>query len=386
MTTKALEERPDQITIRNLMKLPSYFISGVKYHAAGHIYVPKPLYATLHVTHRCNSRCVMCSDWKNQGEGKELTTVEIERIFSNPLFHSVEKFALSGGEPTLRENLIETVETVLDCCPQIKETALLTNGLEPNIVEEKVKGLLALSKFRGPIKLMVQVSLDGYGDIHEKVRRVPRAFERATETIKVLKRLQLETPFYLCVTCVVQSLNLSNLVRLSEFGKELGIPINFVPVDLRIASVGCSVEYATPESSLKLTDDQLKALKVLFENQLKSDLKPSNRSFWREYFHIVNGEKRRMPCFLRYHYVGVDCDGTLYMCTRDGSYSYGSALETPPDKLWYSEKAEEMRKRVGKYSCRTCTSGCDTAFSLRLEFFYYAGFLLREKAEQLVGK
>ena len=48
MTTKALEERPDQITIRNLVKLPSYFISGVKYHAAGHIYVPKPLYTILY--------------------------------------------------------------------------------------------------------------------------------------------------------------------------------------------------------------------------------------------------------------------------------------------------------------------------------------------------
>ena len=197
------EVRQDRIKKKNLLKLPLYFARGVKYHAAGHIYTPKPVSVCLNVTRRCNSRCVMCSDWKRQDSVKELTVTEIGEIFRNSLFDSVENFSLSGGEPTLREDLVEIAQTVLDSCPQIKEMSLFTNGLEPTIVVEKVQGILALPNYKSLSRLTVSISLDGYGDTHQKIRRFPQAFERATETIKRLKQLQRNTPFHLCPTCVV---------------------------------------------------------------------------------------------------------------------------------------------------------------------------------------
>lgn len=382
MKTKALDAKPDQVTARNLLKLPFYFARGARYHAAGHIYTPKPVTAGLRVTRRCNSRCVMCSDWKRQGQEKELTLSEIRGILSNPLFDSIEKFGISGGETMLREDLAQIAEIVLDSFPKIKIMSVLTNGLEPDLVIKRVKELLALTGLKRVDTFAVSVSIDGYGDTHEEIRRVPRAFERVSETIKRLKELQHETPFYLCSNCVVQPLNITGLVQHSDFGREVGLPITFGPV----WACDLFVEGAAAQSALRLTENQVKELRILFEGQMESRLLPSNLPFWREYFKIVGGEKRRLPCHLPYLGANLDSDGTLYLCPADSSLVYGSVLDTPADELWYSDKAKKIRERAKKYFCPTCTICCDLAFCLGQEFFYYARFLLREKARRLLGK
>ena len=382
MKTEDQEMRPDQITIKNLMKVPYYVARGVRYHAAGRLYTPKPLYAALHITRRCNSRCVMCSEWESPGDRRELTPTEIGEIFNNPLFGSVEKFVFSGGEPALREDLVQIAETVLVSCPRIKEMVLLTNGLEPSLVVERAKELLSLADRRRLDKFAVSVSLDGHGETHEKIRRVPRAFERVSETIERLKALQCEKPFYLGSVCVVQPLNVSNLVHVSDYCQELGLPITFVPVwggDL-------FVKDAASQRALRLTEEHLRELKSVFDHQIQERLMPANLPFWREYFSIVSGEKRRLPCFLLHHYVRLDSDGMLCSCYADSSLVYGSLVDTPPDELWYSDKARELRRRVEKYLCPSCTIYCDLAFCFSQEFFYYAKFLIKEKSRRLLGK
>lgn len=374
-----METGPSQITIKNLLRLPSYFISGVRYHTAGHIYTPKPLYGTLHVTGHCDSKCIMCSVWRKRANERELTLAEIRYIFENPLFKSVKKFSLSGGEPTLREDLVQVTDTVLDCCPQTSEMVLQTNGLEPARVVQRVKEVLELPRLQKLEKFAISVSLDGYGDIHEKIRRVPHAFERTTETIRKLKELRRTTPFYLCSTCVVQPLNLGDLGRIADFGRELELPIIFSPV--------CLSDYlvygAESKESLSLKDNRLKELKAVFKEQIESRLMPSNLPFWRDYFSIAEGKKRRLPCYLCHYCANVESDGMLWMCVADKSLVYGSALDTPVDKLWYSAKAREIRRRAEKYICPNCSICCDLAFAFRLEFFYYTGFFLREKSRNL---
>jgi len=365
-----------------MLKVPSYFISGVKYHAAGRIYTPKPLYGTLHVTGHCDSKCIMCSNWRKRINERELTLAEIRHIFGNSLFKSVEKFSISGGEPTLREDLAQVADTILDCCPQIREMVLQTNGLEPARAVQRVKEVLALPRLRKLETFAISVSLDGYGDIHEKIRRVPHAFERATETIRKLKELQRTTPFYLCSTCVVQPLNLSGLVRMSDFGRELELPIIFSPVCVS----DYLVDSADSKEALRLKGDRLKELKAVFEEHLKSRLMPSNLPFWQEYFSIAEGKKRRLPCYLCHYCANVESDGMLWMCVADNSLVYGSALDTPVDKLWYSDKAKELRRKAEKNICPTCSICCDLAFAFRLEFFYYAGFLLQEKSKGLFSR
>jgi radical SAM protein with 4Fe4S-binding SPASM domain len=371
---------------RELPRLPYYFLSGIKYHAAGLLYTPKPLYATLHLTKKCNSRCVMCLDWRTPPDEKELTREEITKIFKNPLFSSVEKFALTGGEPTLREDLVEIAETVLDSCPGIKELALLTNGLETSSVIKKAVELMKLPKLAGSNKLTIQVSLDGYGEVHEKVRRVPDAFHKASETIKLLKSLKSQTPFNLCITCVVQPFNLDNLVQMAKFGQDIGVAINFIPVDLILLSSNHKAEVSNDAISLQMSPDQFKQLNKLLDNEIKPYLKPSNLPFWKEFLRINEGKKRRLPCFILRHYAGIQSDGKMYFCARaTAPHTLGDLRVESPDRIWFSARASQMRNNVENEICQTCTSMCDTAFALRHEFFYYSRFMLVTNTRYLFG-
>ena len=371
--------RSAPITVSNLMKVPLYLARGIRYHATGRIYTPKPVYLNLRVTQRCNSKCVMCSDWKSQNSSSELTVAQIGEALRNPLFSSVEKFALSGGEPMVREELVQIAEAALDSCPRINEMLLLTNGLEPDLVMKRTRELLALHNRYGLKKFAVSVSIDGYGGVHEKIRRVPQAFERVSETIKRLKELQRDTPFYMGLVCVIQPLNVSDLVRLSDFVKELGLPITFVPV----YAGDHFVKDPREQDALRFTAEQLDELKLIFKQRIESRLMPADVPFWREYFAIVDGQKRKMPCFLCYHYARLDSDGNLYSCYIDSSSVYGSVLDTPPDRLWFSEKTKKTRKRIERDFCPRCTIHCDMAYSFSQEFFYYAKFLLKEKSGEL---
>ena len=160
------------ITLENFLRLPRYFAQGIKYHAAGHIYTPRPVYAALHVTRRCNARCIMCSDWKKQNSDEEMSLTEIKETFGNPLFSSLEKFALTGGEAKIKENLAEIAQTVLESCPQIKEMSLrrklskIADYLEENKIcnKDELRGVRSLVNKRNHV-LSVD-SLNAY--VHNK--------------------------------------------------------------------------------------------------------------------------------------------------------------------------------------------------------------------------
>ena len=373
--------RADQITAGNLLKLPSYVASGIKYHAAGRLYTPKPLYSSLRVTRRCNSKCIMCPDWTRRVDAKsELSIHEISEVYRNPLFGSLKRIGLSGGEPTLREDLVEIAQVVLELCPSITEMVLTTNGLEPGLVIEKVGRLLELRERGRLSRFSVVVSLDGYGDIHEKVRRVPRAFERVSETLKRLKELQLKKQFELYSTCVVQPSNIDNLVQLAKFGCELGLPISYIPVRIIDSRMGG----VSQRDLSALPDEQLRKLRAVFEDELQHYLRPPGVLLWREYFKIVGGGKRRLPCYLLYYFAEVDSDGTLRVCVQRNSLDYGNVRVESPDRIWYSEKAREIRRKARELLCPSCDACCDVSFALAQEFFFYSSFLLAERARKLL--
>lgn len=368
-TNKATGERVGQIIRENLLRTPFYIGRGIKYHSAGRIYTPKPVVFTLGVTRRCNARCVMCSIWRTK-PGKELTVDEIQEIFSNPLLNRLRTVILSGGEPTLRDDLAQIVQSILHTNPRITEIGLITNALEPSLVRQKVKDILDLPVYSMLKRFAIEVSLDGYQDIHEKIRGVSKAFDKVNKTIKLLKDMQLNSSFDIHLHCVVQRLNVGSLPQISNFARAMRLPINFVPVAQALGNKDDFKEGLMP------SDGQLRELRDFFSRQTEYNIKLATIAFWQDYFRIIRGEKRRIPCALVYHSLSMTPEGDLFIC-GNASLVYGNVHNAPIDEIWYSQEAERIRKRAKEYICPACAMSCNTSFSLSCEFFYYAGFLLK---------
>lgn len=84
-------------------------------------------YLRLSVTDRCNLYCLYCKV-PELPRPEKLTLPEIARIVRSAAKLGVRKVRLTGGEPTLRSDIVDITKTVRDT-PGISEIVMTTNGL-----------------------------------------------------------------------------------------------------------------------------------------------------------------------------------------------------------------------------------------------------------------
>jgi len=149
----------------------------------------QPSYCTYTVTFRCNFKCVMCDSWKKPF-ADELTLPEIARIFEE--IGRLDVIKISGGEPFVRADLAEIINTIDDACaPEFIH--ITTNG---SLRERTLKTIAAI---RAKRKLHLKVSIDAVGAHHDDVRGFRGAYESALETVRSLAELRREHGFVLAV-------------------------------------------------------------------------------------------------------------------------------------------------------------------------------------------
>src|SRR5436305_915017 len=88
-------------------------------------------YLRISVTDRCNLRCVYCMPLEGLRflPGPELLTpAEIERVVRAAVAVGFRKFRLTGGEPTVRADLVEIVERMA-AIQGVGDIAMTTNAL-----------------------------------------------------------------------------------------------------------------------------------------------------------------------------------------------------------------------------------------------------------------
>jgi MoaA/NifB/PqqE/SkfB family radical SAM enzyme len=133
----------------------------------------------LFVTGKCNAKCAMCFYSGDMDTKKpDLTFDEIKKISETA--GEFNRLWLSGGEPTLREDLPEILELFYKN-NKIKDINFPTNGLMPDRIVEWIY------KFRRncpDCSITVSVSLDGFEETHDIQRGVPGNFYKALETLK----------------------------------------------------------------------------------------------------------------------------------------------------------------------------------------------------------
>lgn len=181
-------------------------------------YFKRDLFQVIyHVTFKCNSRCTFCFNWKdlNQNKEKELSLEEINKIsLSMPNF---EWLLLSGGEPSLRMDLVEIVG-IFYKNNKIKHLTFPSNGLLPERTFEIVKKLL--DNYRN-LTINLSFSLDSLGVAHDELRGVKGCYEKVMESYRLLQPLRKNKNLNLKFNSVVGNMNYTGLENLIKKIKEL---------------------------------------------------------------------------------------------------------------------------------------------------------------------
>jgi polysaccharide pyruvyl transferase WcaK-like protein/sulfatase maturation enzyme AslB (radical SAM superfamily) len=310
----------------------------------------KPIVLQIPITHACDSRCNMCGIGASQNDARDINPEELGKILADPLFSEVESIGFNGGEPTLRDDLIPLLEQCLRNLPKLARVNLITNGIQRERIFRIVSGIDAFLKSRGK-SFNLSVSLDGIGRLHDLNRGVDGNFESAVGLMEDL----LKAGVYVWAGATLTPVTVYSADDLVELFEKLGLPYYEFRLAVPIKRLAVPTK-AMPRynllSYLKFNPDQLFHVTQFFHRMAETGYgkgdRATYRSIWR---HLAFGEPRSAGCLWKSNGLTLDAAGDLSWCSVESDI-IGSALTTPPGRLWREGQPE--RERILRDKCATC--------------------------------
>ncbi len=144
-------------------------------------------YLRLSLTDRCNFRCSYCSVSNYEDGDRILSRAEIRRVVAAFAGLGVRRVRLTGGEPTLRREVVE-IAADIRATPGIEEVALTTNGhrLRELSVRLRDAGVLALNVSLDTLDAATLVRVSGRGArLHEVLDGIDAAAAAGFGSLKL---------------------------------------------------------------------------------------------------------------------------------------------------------------------------------------------------------
>ena len=170
---------------------------------------------------RCNCRCLMCDIWRSRTRD-ELAPDAVAQWLNEWRHLGVQRVVLSGGEALMHSQLWELCALFQQAHIGI---TLLSTGL---LLERHAARIVEYCDD-------VVVSLDGPREVHDRIRNVPRAFERLARGVAAVNTAAAARGATVSVSgrCTVQKQNYRHLRAVVQASHEIGLSrISFLAADV----------------------------------------------------------------------------------------------------------------------------------------------------------
>ena len=304
---------------------------------------------------RCNCQCVMCDIWLNNQHKQEISREDLAKHLDVFKKFNVRQVVFSGGEALMHSNLWILCELLKEL--KIEITLLSTGLLLRRHAEEVIRW-----------SDEVVVSLDGSREIHNKIRNIPRAYERLAEGVKALK--SINSNFRLTARCVIQGANFFDLPNIIKAAHEINVDqISFLAVDVSSTAFNRSIPWGNERiAEIALSPKQITEFQKVVKStssQYSADFRdgfisesPDKLHRLPQYFAALNRNMDFPEIFCNAPWVStfIEADGTVRPCFFHRSL--GNIQEKPLDDILNSNKAVNFRRSLDVKTnpiCRKCT-------------------------------
>jgi sulfatase maturation enzyme AslB (radical SAM superfamily) len=257
--------------------------------------------------------------------------------------------------------------------PRLRKIGINTTGLTPHRAIPMLTRIVEFCAEKG-LLISIRVSLDGIGDVHEQVRHVKRAFDKATQTIDAMQALAAKHDnFQFGVAATIFGTNMADAENILSWArtKDLDIVFNmlrFTDAMLHNKELEDSIGFKTQEEAF---------MRKFFLERVQEESVLSGQAFM--YLHyadmIANGYHRTMPCPFQTQGLLLNPYGDLHYC--ENSQKLGNVLESPADALYYEAENLAHRQHLIERTCPTCLSPCQVNVGAMKQVVPYARFLRR---------
>lgn len=303
----------------------------------------KPIVLNLNIIDTCNSRCVMCNIWK-QNETLEITVEQLKTVLSDSLFSDLKHIGVTGGEPTLREDLPEVYQAIIETLPNIVGLSIITNSIESDDVIAKISKIKAICQ-QNNVSFSAMISLDGVGNVHDQVRGIKGNFEKS---IKVLTYLKEELKIPVSFGCTISKVNAWDADDLLHYAKVHNIYGRF-----RIAESINRLYNQNRGKVIRNFDEEETYNLLLFFEKLKRTYE-KNETYQRTYSsiqNVLNGGKRIIGCPYHKNGIVLGSKGQLSYCAPK-SKEIGNAINQSALEIY--ELNFDEKERILKENCSDC--------------------------------
>ena len=200
------------------------------------------------VTDRCNYRCVYCRTGNEGAQFAELPHADYLRMIRLFVSLGVEKVRLTGGEPLLRNGLLELIREIAKLrtlSGDPLDIALTTNG-------HLLAGLAQPLKDAGLSR--ITVSMDAVDpETFSAITRVPRSFDRVLAGVRAATAAGLGPVKVNCV--LLRGFNDSQIEAFADFSRRENVIVRFIEwMPLEEPSAGGFGRNWTPEAVVTLDE------------------------------------------------------------------------------------------------------------------------------------
>jgi MoaA/NifB/PqqE/SkfB family radical SAM enzyme len=308
-----------------------------------------PVNITVSVSYRCNSRCKTCNVWLLPND--DLTLEEWDRVFES-LGKAPYWFTFSGGEPTLRKDLPDMVESAYrHCHPGIIN--IPTNGIQDKVIPDRIERVLQVAP---KSEVIINLSLDGVGLKHNEVRGVRNNWSRAMSTYASLKELKSRYKnLTLGIHTVISNFNVDSFAELCEYVQRELKPDSYITEiaeeRVELDTVGLAIT-PTAERYTVAIDTLLESMR----DKKLTGVAEVTQAFRRRYYEIVKRTLREqrqiIPCMAGVASAQIAPNGDVWTCCvraqsmgnlREHNYDFGS--------VWRTARAQELRRSIKAREC-----------------------------------
>jgi MoaA/NifB/PqqE/SkfB family radical SAM enzyme len=308
----------------------------------------RPYYAHFQVTRRCNFRCPSCQVWRDESYAKGLSLDDIALLAKNLRQIGVQSVALTGGEVTLRKDILEIVEIFRQENLLIRfqtNAFLLTEGMIERLFRAGVADFY--------------ISLDSMeADIYNRINGMTRqgTFDRVLENIEHVAKISKRFGANLFLTTVLRSDNLDAVESLQAYSEKLGALIGFY--GLEVGGEDDPLNIRSNEQELRGTQESRNLIAAAFKKLIDLPKSKKNNFFvsnkilndYNQYFSDPDCNMK-WSCQAGKLYLEILPEGTVAVCNATPTIP-GYNFRNLPEL--YSDSARE--DIFNKY--RTTCSGC----------------------------
>ncbi|CAN2042297.1 Radical SAM protein [Candidatus Magnetomoraceae bacterium gMMP-15] len=298
-----------------------------------------PLKVQIEITHRCNSRCKSCGFWRQKAMD-ELSIDQWKIVLKDIKKIGTRRVAFGGGEPTLYKGIFDLIKFAKNLGLLV---SLGTNGL----LLKKYHQIIADSGLD-----VIEISLDGPPEIHNKNRGLSDAFKRTIEGAAELANhsngpvIQYNfTPNKINAEYLQEFID----IAVSNHAKIISIePAHLLNDQLHLVK-----ELFVPGKSIAIFERQMNEILDQYSDLLSPPIEYYRliSEFFKDPLKIEFSKKYR--CVSGYSILVLDPGGNVYGCPAK-ERNLGNITKKSLNKIWLSKKHINDIKRVKQGNHKPC--------------------------------